>query len=46
MPGCSETLDDLATVRAFGGEGRFRRRNEALLDANQQAYFLNFRWMG
>jgi ATP-binding cassette subfamily C (CFTR/MRP) protein 1 len=38
----SETLDGLSTIRAFQGEQRFRARNNRLLDANQQAYFLNF----
>jgi ATP-binding cassette subfamily C (CFTR/MRP) protein 1 len=32
----------LSTIRAFHTQNRFRARNEALLDANQQAYFLNY----
>ncbi|DBA04380.1 TPA: hypothetical protein N0F65_002142 [Lagenidium giganteum] len=38
----SETLDGLATIRAYGAEQLFSQRNEELLDRNQRAYFLNF----
>ncbi|TMW62290.1 hypothetical protein Poli38472_009783 [Pythium oligandrum] len=38
----SETLDGLPTIRAYSAEQTFALRNEALLDRNQRAYFLNF----
>jgi len=38
----SETLDGLASVRAFHAEERFMLRNKDLLDRNQRAYFLTF----
>jgi ABC-type multidrug transport system fused ATPase/permease subunit len=38
----AETLDGLATIRAYNVEGSFIHRNESLLDRNQRAYFLNF----
>ncbi|TYZ60348.1 hypothetical protein PybrP1_011199 [[Pythium] brassicae (nom. inval.)] len=38
----AETLDGLATIRAFGAEAAFARQNAAQLDRNQRAYFLNF----
>lgn len=38
----SETIDGMTTIRAYGADQRFTRRNNALLDSNQQAYFLNF----
>lgn len=38
----AETLDGLSTIRAFGDEARLTAKSNALLDCNQQAYFLNF----
>ena len=38
----SETLDGLATIRAFRSESLFVSRISSLLDANQKAFFLNF----
>lgn len=38
----SETLDGLATIRAYRAENRFAVRNQYLLDKNQRAFFLNF----
>lgn len=38
----SETLDGLPTIRAYNVEDKFIGRNQALLDKNQRAYFLNF----
>jgi ATP-binding cassette subfamily C (CFTR/MRP) protein 1 len=38
----SETLDGLSTIRAFQSEKRLLQKNNDLLDANQEAYFLNF----
>nr|CCA18266.1 MultidrugResistance like protein 1 putative [Albugo laibachii Nc14] len=38
----SETLDGLATIRAYRAENRFVIRNQFLLDKNQRAFFLNF----
>ena len=38
----SETLDGLSTIRAYAAERRFERRNDAMLNLNQQAYYLNF----
>ncbi|GAB9464782.1 Atp-binding protein [Globisporangium polare] len=38
----SETLDGLPTIRAYGAETAFARKNEEQLDRNQRAYFLNF----
>ncbi|KDO34469.1 hypothetical protein SPRG_00533 [Saprolegnia parasitica CBS 223.65] len=38
----TETLEGIATIRAFGAETQFAARNEDLLDRNQRAYFLNF----
>ncbi|KDO32614.1 hypothetical protein SPRG_03088 [Saprolegnia parasitica CBS 223.65] len=38
----TETLEGIATIRAFGAETQFAARNEELLDRNQRAYFLNF----
>ncbi|OQR85424.1 ATP-binding Cassette (ABC) Superfamily [Achlya hypogyna] len=38
----TETLEGIATIRAFGAEAQFATRNEELLDLNQRAYFLNF----
>lgn len=38
----SETLDGLATIRAYSVENKFIDRNNLLLDRNQRAYFLNF----
>ena len=45
----SETLDGLTTIRAYLQEERFFQKNNKALDANQQAYFLNFSancWLG
>jgi len=45
----SETLDGLTTIRAYKQEERFFQRNNKALDANQQAYYLNFScncWLG
>jgi ABC-type multidrug transport system fused ATPase/permease subunit len=45
----SETLDGLTTIRAYLQEERFFQKNNQALDANQQAYFLNFSancWLG
>ena len=45
----SETLDGLSTIRAYGEEERLTKKNNTLLDTNQQAYFLNFAancWLG
>lgn len=44
-----ETLDGLATIRAFGWQGSFRRHGHALLDGAQRPfYLLNCiqRWLG
>ncbi|ETW02817.1 hypothetical protein H310_05302 [Aphanomyces invadans] len=44
-PVCSmltETLEGMATIRAFGVEKVYSARNESLLDRNQRAYFLKF----
>lgn len=38
----SETLDGLATIRAYGSERRLIEKNNRLLDSNVQSYFLNF----
>jgi ATP-binding cassette subfamily C (CFTR/MRP) protein 1 len=38
----SETLDGLATIRAYGSERRLVEKNNRLLDSNVQSYFLNF----
>ena len=38
----SETLDGLATIRAYGSERRLIEKNNRLLDNNVQSYFLNF----
>jgi len=38
----TETLDGLATVRAFRQEKRLTNRSNTLLDTNIAAYFLNF----
>ncbi|OQR87169.1 ATP-binding Cassette (ABC) Superfamily [Thraustotheca clavata] len=38
----TETLEGIATIRAFGVEQQFAERNQTLLDRNQRAYFLNF----
>lgn len=38
----SETLDGLATIRAYGSERRLVAKNNRLLDSNIQSYFLNF----
>lgn len=45
----SETLDGLTTIRAYLQEEQFFQKNNQALDANQQAYFLNFSancWLG
>ena len=38
----SETLDGLATIRAYKSERRLTKKNNTLLDQNQSSYFLNF----
>lgn len=38
----SETLDGLATIRAYNCEKRLIAKNNHLLDSNVQSYFLNF----
>ncbi|RYG58976.1 hypothetical protein EON64_20730, partial [archaeon] len=38
----SETLEGLATIRAYNIEHTLIRKNNMLLDNNQKAYFLNF----
>jgi len=37
-----ETIDGMTTIRAYSADERFTKRNNTLLDNNQQAYFLNF----
>ncbi|MBW0487072.1 hypothetical protein O181_026787 [Austropuccinia psidii MF-1] len=44
-----ETLAGMATIRAYGEQGRFIGENEFKVDRNQQAYFASIasnRWLG
>ena len=45
----SESLSGLATIRAYGEQGRFLKDNESKIDAENRAYLLtvfNQRWLG
>lgn len=45
----SESLAGLATIRAYGAQAAFKRRNQELADDNNKAYFLSVsiqRWLG
>ena len=45
----SETFNGLPTIRAFAVQGRFRERNNALVDDNTRAFYTSNsinRWLG
>lgn len=45
----TETLNGLATIRAYGSQDRFVERNETLVDNNVRAFvtlFIGNQWLG